>query len=126
MRKVDRTSWSYLIFPLIALAGCVTPTESNAPGYFIDAEMPHGTLQVSRLGCLLTKPQLMNTSKKSTGFTYHSILILSPQQETVAHAEVNCPSTVPGGSTNCLIQSVVILKPTLACTNWHSWHIQLI
>lgn len=124
MRKMNVTCSKYLLFPLIALAGCVAPTESNAPGYFIEADLPHGTLQVSRLGCALTNARLISSSKSSTGFTYHVISIVNAEKETVALAQVNCPGTVPGGSTSCIIPTVQPLKSTLACTNWDGWFIR--
>lgn len=124
MKKMNARSWRHFVLPLIALAGCVAPTESNAPGYFIDTALPHGTLQVSRVGCALTNARLINRTKSATGFTYHVISIVNAQKETVAITQVNCPGTVPGGSTSCIVPSIQNLKPTLACTNWDGWFIQ--
>lgn len=124
MKKLSARSWTHLLLPLIAFTGCIAPTESNAPSYFIDTELPHGRLQVSRVGCALTNARLLNTSTGPTGFTYHLISIVDARKETVALAQVNCPGTVPGGSTSCIIQSVQNLKPTLACTNWDGWSIR--
>lgn len=119
-----RSLRSIALWAALITASCVSPEATQQGGNFVEANLPSGRLAVGRVGCLVNRASFTNMSSNATNYTYNAITVLSEANETVAMIQVNCPPTVPGGSTMCLVQSTVILSPSLACQNWHAWALQ--
>lgn len=119
-----KTLRSFAFLAGMLTASCVSPEATQQGESFVDANLPSGRLEVGRVGCQVNRAVFTNMSSMATNYTYNTITVVSEVNETVAAIQVNCPPTAPGGSTMCLVQSTVILRPVLACQNWHSWGLQ--